>query len=108
MRRGDIYMVDLEPTVGGEQRGHRPVLIVSPDEYNKSFLPLVCPITSGGQYARARGLTVPVSGGKIAGVVLCNQMRTLDVKARKGKRVEAVAPGVLQDVFWIIQDIVAD
>jgi mRNA interferase ChpB len=108
MRRGDIYMVDLEPTGGSEQRGHRPVLIVSPDDYNKMFAPLVCPITSGGNYARNKGVAVQIVGGQIVGAVLCNQMRTLDVKAREGKRVEAVAPGVLQDVLWKLQAIVAD
>ena len=108
MKRGDIYMVDLEPTVGQEQRGRRPVLIISPDAYNKAFAPLVCPITSGGNYARNKGVAVQIVGGKTTGVVLCNQMRTLDVKARSGKRIEAIAPAVMQEVLWAVQDIVAE
>ena len=108
MKRGDIYMVNLEPTAGQEQRGHRPVLIVSPDDYNKAFAPLVCPITSGGQYARDRGFAVPLTGGKTTGVVLCNQMRTLDVKARGGKRVETADTRTIEQVLWKLQAIVAD
>ncbi len=108
MKRGDIWLVDLEPTIGQEQRGRRPVLIISTDAYNRAFAPLVCPITSGGHYARNRGVAVEIAGGKTTGVVLCNQMRTLDLKARKGKRIEAIAPAVLQEVLWAVQDIVAD
>jgi mRNA-degrading endonuclease toxin of MazEF toxin-antitoxin module len=49
MKRGDIYMVSLDPTAGSEQQGRRPVLIVSPDEFNAATrLPVVLPITSGG------------------------------------------------------------
>ena len=108
MRRGDIYSVDLDPVVGHEQRGRRPVLIVSADDYNKNFLPLVCPITSGGAYVRDMGFAVPVSGGKTTGIVLCNQARTLDIKGRKGRRVEAADANVLQQALWALQDIVAD
>ena len=49
MKRGDIYLVSLDPTEGREQRGSRPVLIVSPDAFNVATrLPVVCPITTGG------------------------------------------------------------
>jgi mRNA interferase ChpB len=108
MRRGDIYTVDLDPAVGHEQKGRRPVVIVSTDGYNKLFAPLVCPITSGGHYARNMGFAVPLAGGTVTGVVLCNQMRTLDLKARKARRLEAVDPTVLQDILWAVQDVVAD
>jgi mRNA interferase ChpB len=108
VKRGDIYSVDLDPTQGREQRGCRPVLIVSPDDYNKLFAPLVCPITSGGAAARDRGFAVPVSGGRTSGVVLCNQMRTLDLKARGAKRVEAAGGVVLTQVLWKLQAIVED
>ena len=85
VRRGDIFNVDLEPTMGREQRYKRPVLVVSPDDYNDKFAPLVCPITTGGAYARDRGFAVPISGGKTGGVVLCNQARTLDLDAQRRK-----------------------
>ena len=108
VRRGEIFNVDLEPTMGREQRYRRPVLVVSPDIYNNQFAPLVCPITTGAAYARDRGFAVPLSGGKTRGIVLCNQARTLDLEARKAKRVEAIDADVLQDVLYVLQDIVAD
>ena len=49
-----------------------------------------------------------MTGGKTTGAVLCNQMRTLDVKARGGKRTEAADAGVIEAVLWKLQAIVAD
>jgi mRNA-degrading endonuclease toxin of MazEF toxin-antitoxin module len=49
MKRGDIYLVSLDPTTGHEQSGSRPVLIVSPAEFNEATkLPVILPITNGG------------------------------------------------------------
>ena len=63
MKRGDIYLVSLDPTEGREQRGSRPVLIVSPEEFNAATrLPVVCPITTGGDFARRIGFAVPITG----------------------------------------------
>ena len=56
MKRGDIYMVSLDPTMGHEQQGQRPVLIVSPTAFNEATkVPVVLPITSGGEFARRIG-----------------------------------------------------
>jgi len=50
MKRGEIYLVSLDPTAGHEQRGSRPVLIVSPVEFNKATkLPVILPITKGSK-----------------------------------------------------------
>ena len=52
MRRGDIFLVSLDPTAGHEQSGSRPVLIVSPAEFNEATrLPVILPITNGGDFA---------------------------------------------------------
>ena len=49
MKRGDICLVDLEPTAGREQRGHRPVLVVSPESFNRlTQCPVILPVTNGG------------------------------------------------------------
>ena len=54
MKRGDIYMVSLDPTMGHEQRGQRPVLVISPTKFDAvTKLPVVLPITSGGDFAGA-------------------------------------------------------
>lgn len=95
VKRGDIYMVSLNPTQGREQQGHRPVLIVSPDEFNEATkLPVVLPITNGGEFARRIGFGVALSGIKTTGLVRCDQPRVLDIAERGGRKVD-VLPGVL-------------
>ena len=101
MIRGDLYLVSLDPAVGHEQQGVRPVIIVSPDQFNSSGTPLVVPVTSGGAYARTRGFTVSLSGAgtKTTGVVLCNQPRSLDLVARNAKWLEQLPDDVLDQVL---------
>lgn len=100
MKRGDIYMVDLEPTQGREQRGYRPVVLVSPDAFNRATgLPVVAPITNGGDFARRIGFAVALEGTKTTGVVRCDQPRVLDVKARNGRRVESLPPATMNEVL---------
>jgi len=100
MRRGDIYLVSLDPTEGREQRGSRPVLVVSPTEFNEATrLPVVCPITNGGDFARRLGFAVPLQGTRTTGVVRCDQPRVLDLAARNGRRVEALPTPIMDDVL---------
>lgn len=107
MERGDIYTVDLDPTVGHEQQGRRPVLVVTPAAFNRHTPPLVCPVTSGGAGARLAGFTVSLmnTGLKTTGVVLCSQMRTLDLRARRGRRIERVPDEIIAEVLAVIRDI---
>ena len=100
MKRGDIYLVSLDPSEGREQRGSRPVLIVSPAEFNEATkLPVVCPITSGGDFARRIGFAVPVTGCKITGVVRCDQPRVLDLSARHARKVDTVPAWIMEEVL---------
>ena len=100
MRRGDIYLVSLDPTAGHEQRGSRPVLIVSPDEFNEATkLPVICPITNGGDFARRLGFAVPVTGAKTSGVVRCDQPRVLDLSARHAHKVDTLPAPVMDEVL---------
>jgi mRNA interferase ChpB len=100
MKRGDIYMVDLEPTMGHEQRGHRPVLIVSPDAFNRlTQCPVILPITGGGDFARRVGFAVPISGIKTTGIVRCDQPRVLDIAARAGRKVDALPSAIMDEVL---------
>ena len=102
MRRGDIYLVGRDPAGGHEQRGPRPVPVVSPDEFNKvTHVPVVLPITTGGSFARTAGFAVPLDGcgTRTIGVVRCDQPRALDLRARSGKRLENVPSAVLEDVL---------
>lgn len=100
MQRGDIYLVDLEPTSGHEQRGHRPVLIVSSETFNRlTGCPVILPITNGGDFARRVGFAVPVTGIKTTGVVRCDQPRALDVAARGGRKVDTLPASIMDEVL---------
>lgn len=107
MKRGDIYMVDLEPTMGHEQRGHRPVLIVSPDAFNRlTQCPVILPITSGGDFARRVGFAVPISGIKTTGIVRCDQPRVLDIAARAGRKVDTLPAAIMDEVLAKVATLV--
>jgi mRNA interferase ChpB len=100
MRRGDVYMVDLEPTHGREQRGHRPVVVVSPNDFNQvTQLPVVVPITNGGRFARRIGFAVPLDGTKTTGVARCDQPRVLDLNIRHGRRIESLPPAIMDEIL---------
>lgn len=99
MKRGEIWHVDLNPTSGREQQGARYVMIVSPDAFNRATgTAIVAPITTGGGGSRLKGFAVTLSGAgtNATGVVLCDQLRTLDLRARGGRRSEA-APDFITD-----------
>lgn len=100
MKRGDIYLVSLDPTAGHEQKGSRPVVIVSPDEFNQvTKLPVVLPITTGGDFARRLGFAIPLAGIKTTGVIRCDQPRVLDLAARQGRLVDSVPDAIMDDVL---------
>ena len=102
MDQGDIYVVSLDPTSGHEQQGTRPVLVVSATAFNKlTRLPVVLPITSGGNFARTAGFAVSLMGAGTAttGVVRCDQPRVLDLAARRGRKVEQVPETIMAEVL---------
>lgn len=100
MKRGDIYLVSLDPTSGHEQSGQQPVLVISPTEFNaETKLPVVLPITNGGEFARRIRFAVPISGIKTTGVVRCDQPRVLDLVARRGRKVGALPQEILDEVL---------
>ena len=102
MKRGEIWLVGLDPTQGHEQKGRRPVLIVSPEAFNRvTKVPVVLPITSGGNFARTAGFAVPLAdaGTKTTGIVRCDQPRALDLGVRNGKRLESVPDAIVDEVL---------
>lgn len=100
MRRGEIWLVGLDPTQGHEQKGRRPVLIVSPEAFNRvTKVPVVLPITSGGNFARTAGFAVALDGTKTTGIVCCDQPRALDLAARGGKKLESVGDAIMNEVL---------
>lgn len=106
--RGDIVVVNLNPTAGREQQGGNcPALVLSVAAFNAHGVVLVAPIIQGGDFARFAGFAVPISGSgsKTQGVALVNQVRMLDLEARAAKKIETVADVVIQDALGRLQAI---
>ena len=102
MKRGEIWLVALDPAEGHEQKGRRPVLIVSPEAFNRvTKVPVVLPITSGGAFARTAGFAVSLAGAttRTTGVIRCDQPRALDLDARGGKKLESVPEPIVEEVL---------
>jgi mRNA-degrading endonuclease toxin of MazEF toxin-antitoxin module len=102
VKRGDIYLVSLDPTEGHEQQGTKPVLIVSPDKFNTlTKVPIVVPITSGGNFARTAGFAVSLdnAGTRTKGVIRCDQPRPIDLSARQARKLEVVPNAIIDDVL---------
>lgn len=100
MNRGAIYLVSLDPTLGPEQRGSRPVLIISPTAFNLATkLPIVLPITNGGNFARRLGFPVPIAGIQTTGIIRCDQPRVLDIAERGGRKVDQLPDLILAEVM---------
>ena len=89
-KRGDLVWISLNPQAGHEQAGRRPALVVSPRRYNQAVgLALLCPVTT-----RIKGYPFEVAlppGDRISGVVLADQVKSLDWRAR-GTEVVGHAP----------------
>ena len=97
-QRGDIVWINFTPQMGREQAGKRPALVISPFDYNKKVgLALFCPITS-----HAKGYPFEVNipeGSKINGVVLTDQLKSLDFKIRKIQFVCKLSSVTMQEVL---------
>lgn len=96
--RGDLVWLRFDPQVGHEQRGRRPALVVSPRDYNaKVGLALFCPVTS-----QVKGypfeVAVPAGGG-VGGVILADQLKSLDWRARQATRIAAAPKDTVDEVL---------
>jgi mRNA-degrading endonuclease toxin of MazEF toxin-antitoxin module len=102
MKRGEIWLVSLDPASGHEQKGRRPVLIVSPEAFNRvTKAPVILPITGSGNFARMAGFAVPLTGAgtKTMGIVRCDQPRALDLAARRGRKLESIPEPIMDEVL---------
>jgi mRNA interferase MazF len=96
-RRGDIVWVSLNPRKGHEQAGQRPALVLSPEAYNRKVgLALLCPITS--QMKQYPFEVLLPAGLKATGVVLADQVKSVDWRARGLKRIDVAPDKVLREV----------
>ncbi len=96
--RGDLVWLQFTPHAGHEQAGRRPALVLTPRTYNrKSGLALFCPIT-----AQIKGYPFEVrvpEGLPVQGVVLCDQVKSLDWSARRATRAGKLPPDTMEDVL---------
>ncbi len=105
VRRGDVWLCTLDPTVGSEIRKTRSCLVVSPDGMNNGLRTvLTMPLTSGGRPSRFR---VSVTFRGKPGLILRDQMRALD-KMRLTKRLGQVETATLQAVLEVLGQMFAE
>ena len=105
MTRGDIWLVNLDPTVGCEIRKARPCVVVSPAEMNDHLQTvIVAPMTTKSRTAPFR---IGVTHGGKRGLILLDQMRAVD-KVRLTKKLGAVSPGTLTSTLSTLQEVFAE
>lgn len=92
--RGDLVWLEFTPQAGSEQRGRRPAIVLSPKSYNgKVGLALFCPVTST---IKGYPFEVKLPGGSaVSGVVLSDQLKSLDWRSRKVKFIERTSSDVM-------------
>jgi mRNA interferase MazF len=102
-----LVWLEFDPQSGHEQRGRRPALVLSPQAYNgRVGLALFCPVTS-----QVKGYPFEVAlpgSGRLSGVVLADQLKSLDWIARQAQRIEPAPPGVLEEVLAKVLTLLED
>ena len=103
--RGDLVWLQFNPRAGHEQAGHRPALVISPSSYNRRVgLALCCPITS-----HVKGYPFEVllpAGLGVEGAVLSDQLKSLDWRVRKARRIASAPADVLEETVGKILALV--
>ena len=100
-RKGDFIAVDFDPQSGHEQKGRRPALVVSNDLFNKATgLCIVCPVTNTRRDYPFH-VSVP-EGLEVTGVVMVEQVKSLDYRVRGVKRIGPAPEPVLEEVLSIL------
>jgi mRNA interferase MazF len=102
VKRGEIWLVNMDPTIGREIKKLRPCVVVSPAELNDHLRTvIVAPMTSKG---RAAPFRVPVTHAGTKGLILLDQVRTVD-KVRLAKRLGAVSAKTLSAALATLQEV---
>ncbi|WP_275256666.1 endoribonuclease MazF [Citrobacter freundii] len=103
--RGDVILLDFNPQSGHEQAGKRPALVVSDDLFNQvTGFAVVCPITN---QQKGYPFEVPVDGAKkTTGVILADQVKSLDWKARAARTVDSVSDDTVTAVVGMVSKII--
>jgi len=104
-RRGDIVWLSFDPQAGHEQAGRRPAFVVSPEAYNrKTGLFLACPVTS-----KIKGYPFEVAlpeDLEVGGVILADQIKSLDWKARRARFAAKTDDRVIDEVSALVLPLI--
>ncbi len=105
-KRGDLLWLDFTPHSGHEQAGRRPALVLSPRFYNrKTDLMLCCPITS---QVKGYPFEVSVSSTTISGVILADQIKSVDWVARRARYAGQIDPETIQTVLGRVRTLLEE
>jgi mRNA interferase MazF len=106
-RRGDIVWLSCDPQAGHEQAGRRPAFVLSPENYNrKTGLFLACPITS-----KVKGYPFEVAlpeGLTVSGVILADQIKSLDWKVRRAEFAASSEADFIEDVIALVLPLLGE
>ena len=103
--RGDLVWLQFNPQSGHEQAGRRPALTLSPKAYNQKVgLAIFCPVTS---HEKGYPFEVKIKEEKIQGVILADQVKSLDWKEREAKFIVNAPLTVINDVIELLSTLVS-
>src|SRR6056297_3224263 len=99
-KQGDFIAITFDPQSGHEQKGRRPALVISKDLFNRSTgLAIVCPITNT---ERGFPFHIPIpEGSKLKGFIMAEQVKSVDFRARRAKRIEHSSENLLSEVLSV-------
>ena len=104
--RGDAVWITPNPQAGHEQAGRRPAVVLSPSAYNKKVgRAILCPITN-----QAKGYPFEVAipnGLEVTGVILSDQVKSLDWKARRAERIDRLPDEIILEVLLKLNTLLA-
>ena len=106
-RRGDLVWLSFDPQAGHEQAGRRPAFVLSPESYNrKTSLLLACPVTSK---VKGYPFEVALTGDlPVRGVILADQIKSLDWRARRAEFAARAPASVIEDVLSLVLALIGD
>lgn len=100
-KKGDFITLDFDPQSGHEQKGRRPALVVSNDLFNRrTGLLIACPITRTNRHYPFHVAIPP--GAAVTGFVMAEQVKSVDWKSRRARRIEKAPGAILDEVLAIL------
>ena len=109
-KAGDVYWIDPNPVAGREMRDRHRWVVITPQPINRLGVCMTVPVTSGGDFARAMGICVPITGHDTTGVAVCNQVRSFDIaereRARSARFIESLDATTTQEIVVRVLSVI--